>query len=368
MGSKLESNPTIRGQTQAIPKQFRNYFKRIRTIQKNSFISNSLSDQNLMTSLEIKPFDKNPYKPPNYQDVTWLEYITNHLHEYHYAWGNELLEFINRQTFVKENKYNSLFFYNEYLLNTIPDVLNDEIDLDNDENIIAIDKVDEHEMAGNTNIDELDISDNLGGSYLEINLDDLLPNDPTIQYQQQRKHLKKYVKIFKEHVDRNFEHPIMIIICGFIRIFCRYIKDKMKSIQDNLNKSEIDVDNYNAQLKNFEKEVTSSLQNFITHMHCSLKLFYSTVIDLKTFSQEKDDLMNMLITVFFKTGKLYETIYNLYNLAYTKEIQDFQDKLIKLRNVKPKSLGIDVKFCLDEDTLELQQQILKQKNEEEKKK
>ena len=36
MGSKLESNPTIRGQTQAIPKQFRNYFKRIRTIQKNS--------------------------------------------------------------------------------------------------------------------------------------------------------------------------------------------------------------------------------------------------------------------------------------------------------------------------------------------
>ena len=92
------------------------------------------------------------------------------------------------------------------------------------------------------------------------------------------------------------------------------------------------------------------------------------VIDYGPFQEEKDDLMNMLITIFFKTGNLYETIYELYNLAFSKQIQDLQDKLINLRNVKPKNLDVQVKFCLDDDTLELQKKILKEKREEKNKK
>jgi hypothetical protein len=103
-------------------------------------------------------------------------------------------------------------------------------------------------------------------------------------------------------------------------------------------------------------------------MHCTTKLFYSTVIDFGPFQLEKDDLLNMLITLFFKTGNLYETIYELYNRAFSKEIQDLQDKLINLRNVKPKNLDVQVKFCLDDDTLELQKKILKEKREEKDKK
>ena len=76
----------------------------------------------------------------------------------------------------------------------------------------------------------------------------------------------------------------------------------------------------------------------------------------------------MLITLFFKTGNLYETLYDLYNVAFSKQIQDLQDKLINLRNVKPKSLNVQVKFCLDDDTLELQKNILKEKREEKNKK
>ena len=69
----------------------------------------------------------------------------------------------------------------------------------------------------------------------------------------------------------------------------------------------------------------------------------------------------MLITLIFKTGNLYETVYNLYSLAFSQQIQDLQDKLINLKNVKPKNLGVQIKFCLDDDTLELQQKILKEK-------
>ena len=57
---------------------------------------------------------------------------------------------------------------------------------------------------------------------------------------------------------------------------------------------------------------------------------------------------------FFKIGKLYETIFELYSLSYSKDIQSLQEKLEDLKNIKPKSLEITDKYCLDEETLELQ--------------
>ena len=213
-------------------------------------------------------------------------------------------------------------------------------------------------------MDELDVTSNLGGSYLELNTDDLLPDDPTVQYQKRRKLIKKYIKIFKEHIYRNNDHPIMAIITSFIRIFCKYINTNIKNVEDQIKKNVIDGDSYNKKLKDFEEEITSTLQDFISRIHCTVKLFYSTVIDYSAFQEEKDDLINMLITLFFKTGNLYETLYNLYNLSFAKEISDLQDKLIALRNVKPKNLGVEIKFCLDDDTLQLQQDILKKKKEE----
>ena len=193
-------------------------------------------------------------------------------------------------------------------------------------------------------MEELDITANLGGSYLDLNTDDLPPDDPTVQYQERRKLVKKYVKIFKEHIYKNAEHPIMCIIIAFNRIFCKYINTFLKNLENQLRKNEITGDEYNNNLTRFEIEITSSLQDFITRMHCTVKLFYSSVIDYGPFQEEKDDLMNMLITLFLKTGNLYETIYELYNLAFSKQIQDLQDKLINLRNVKPKNLDVQVKF------------------------
>ena len=276
--------------------------------------------------------------------------------------------FINEQSFISESKFDSTFFYNEFLIKTIPQSLYDEKDIDNDENIIGIDKIENYNSKQPINMEELDITANLGGSYLDLNTDDLVPDDPTVQYQKRRKLVKKYVKIFKEHIYKNFEHPIMVIISGFNRIFCKYINTYLKNQEIQLRKNEITGDQYNNNLSKFETEITTNLQNFITRMHCTVKLFYSMVIDYGPFQEEKDDLMNMLITIFFKTGNLYETIYELYNLAFSKQIQDLQDKLINLRNVKPKNLDVQVKFCLDDDTLELQKKILKEKREEKNKK
>ena len=373
MGSifKLESRPEIRGPNPNISSEESNYFFRINSLLRKSYISNLYNNDNLTNSLELKSFKSNPTRP-NIVDVTWLEYITNYLEDLiysnHYSWCSELLIFINEQSFISESKFDSTFFYNEFLIKTIPQSLYDEKDIDNDENIIGIDKIENYNSKQPINMEELDITANLGGSYLDLNTDDLVPDDPTVQYQKRRKLVKKYVKIFKEHIYKNFEHPIMVIISGFNRIFCKYINTYLKNQEIQLRKNEITGDQYNNNLSKFETEITTNLQNFITRMHCTVKLFYSMVIDYGPFQEEKDDLMNMLITLFFKTGNLYETIYELYNLAFSKQIQDLQDKLINLRNVKPKNLDVQVKFCLDDDTLELQKKILKEKREEKNKK
>ena len=368
----IESNPTLRGETPSINNESKPYFTRIKSIIRNNYINNKYSDTNLNDSLELKSFITNPIHPKEVEDITWLnyiqDYIENILNKNHYTWCSELLFFIQDQSFLTENKYDSIFFYNEYLLNTLPEPLNNNIDLDNDENVIDVDKYESTYVSGPIIMDELDITANLGGSYLELNTEELLPDDPTIQYQKRRKLIKKYIKIFKEHVYKNNDHPIMCIISGFNKIFCKYINTNLKIFEEDLKKGNITGEQYNEKLKNFEIEITTSLQNFICHIHCTLKLFYSTVINYTPFQEEKDDLINMLITLFFKTGNLYETLFNLYNLAFTQQIQDLQDKLIRLRNVRPKNLGVQIKFCLDDDTLELQQQILKEKREEKDKK
>ena len=370
---KLESKPEIRGPTPSLSTSSeKSYFSRVNKLLRNYYVSNMYNNNNLEISLELKSFKSNPTKPA-IQDQTWLEYITNYIYNLdcreHYSWCNELLDYIDEQSFLSESKYDSIFFYNEFLLKTIPQSLVDQKDLDNDENIIEIDKIENtYNSKKAINLEELDITANLGGSYLDLNTDELLPDDPTVQYQKRRKYVKKYIKIFREHIYKNNEHPIMCIINSFNKIFCKYINTKLKDFDDKLKKFQLEADEYNKNLEKFEEEITTNLQNFIIHMHCTTKLFYSTVIDYSPFQQEKDDLMNMLITLFFKTGNLYETIYELYSRAFSQKIQDLQDKLIKLKNVKPKSLGIQVKFCLDDDTLELQKNILKQKREEKDKK
>ena len=370
---KLESKPEIRGPTPSLSTSSeKSYFSRVNKLLRNYYVSNMYNNNNLEISLELKSFKSNPTKPA-IQDQTWLEYITNYIYSLdcreHYSWCNELLDYIDEQSFLSESKYDSIFFYNEFLLKTIPQSLVDQKDLDNDENIIEIDKIENtYNSKKAINLEELDITANLGGSYLDLNTDELLPDDPTVQYQKRRKYVKKYIKIFREHIYKNNEHPIMCIINSFNKIFCKYINTKLKDFDDKLKKFQLEADEYNKNLEKFEEEITTNLQNFIIHMHCTTKLFYSTVIDYSPFQQEKDDLMNMLITLFFKTGNLYETIYELYSRAFSQKIQDLQDKLIKLKNVKPKSLGIQVKFCLDDDTLELQKNILKQKREEKDKK
>ena len=86
-----------------------------------------------------------------------------------------------------------------------------------------------------------------------------------------------------------------------------------------------------------------------------LKLFYSRTINYTFFNEEKDELINLTTTLVFRTGNIYETMYSIYSYSLTQEITEMSIKYQKLRLIKPEDLGILPKFCLNEETLNMQQ-------------
>ena len=374
----FESNPTIIGKSVTHKtKEEKSFFNRSETILKDYYIKNKTSGYNLKKSLEIKSFIYGTKKADEktIRDMTYLEYLIIHTNilnnKYHSSWSNDLLLILkDKIDNIPENKYYSDFFYNEYQIKNIPKIINTENEkiensLTNNYGDIYYSLYNKELplIKNDNNYSELDVLENLGGSYLELNFDDLLPEDPTYQYYQTRNNVKKYIKIFKEHIYNNEDHPIHQIISIFNKLFSKYIQDRLKELNNQLEKEIINQERFDTLIKNLEKEVTDSLQEFISRMHSAVKLFYSTCIDFKCFNQEKDDLINLITSFFFKKGNLYEAILNLYSYSFKDEFQNFQDKLVELKSLKPSELGIDIKFCLDEETIKLRNRLKNKKIE-----
>lgn len=383
----LESNPFLKGKSVNLSsKEEKSFFNRTNELFKNYYIKNAYSDKNLLMSLQIKPFiggARNPDKK-NVKDISWNQYLFIHIYKlkdkYHAPWTDNLLNILKGKNIIfEENKYFSDIFFQEYQIKTSPKIINSQIEKlnsnDNYGDLCTSFFSTELSTVKDYNYNNLDIMDNLGGSYMEIDYDELLPDDPNYQYYQRRLNVKKYIKIFKEHIYNNRDNPINQIVCIFNNLFSKYIEDKIKEYQNQLEKQIIDQNRFNTLIKNFENEITCSLQEVICRMHSTFKLFYSTSIDYEYFfGEEKDDLINLITSFFFRIGKLYEAILDLYSLSFKDEFQNLQNKLIILKPLKPSKLGIETKFCLDEEAMKLRNEIINknkskninEKNEEKK--
>ena len=368
----LESIPAIKGRNENLSVEEKNYFNKINSILHIFYRNNLYSDYNLEVSLEQKSFENSQIiRKKKLEDISWLDYIYRHLNyiknKYNDAqWTTELEELLSQELFLYENKFHSNIFYNEFFFVTFPKELDEQ---ENEINNVSFDFNNQSLMDLGHSIDknpynELDVTENFGGSYLEMNTDNLDKNDPTFQYRNKRKNVKKYIKILKDHIYNNHQHPINKVVFLFTKVFCNYINKYIQNMNSQIKNNSISDKNPKKNIKDFEKEITESLRNFIITMHSSLKLFYSTSINYSYFDEEKDDVMNLITSLIFKTGKLYETIYSLYYMSFNEHVEELQDKFNDLKDVKPRDLGVQVKFCLDEDTLDLQRNILKEKQNE----
>ena len=102
----------------------------------------------------------------------------------------------------------------------------------------------------------------------------------------------------------------------------------------------------------------------MVHLQISLKLFYSRTINYAYFNEEKDELINLITTLLFRTRNIYSTIFDLYKLSLNQELKKISRNFQELKKITPEDLGINKQYCLNITTLNYQEEILTKKFEE----
>ena len=182
----LESSPPIKGPSIPLSLFEQKYFSKVNTLLHKNYMQNLYSDLNLEISLQKKSFLESQILQEELRDINWFEYLINHLEKVKknrdMTWAAELEELLKKETFFYENKYLSDFFYREYNLKTFPKALiNDpnkifyeDIKVDNIIDRRSNNDNKSYNELNNSNVDksnsfnELEVTNNLGGSYLEV--------------------------------------------------------------------------------------------------------------------------------------------------------------------------------------------------------
>ena len=360
------------------------YFNDLSTIFVHNYITNDGLLSNMKICLDEKNFDQiieessttefvdpdlnrmqtnfnnynssNPLiEPVNF--INWLDYLYIYLEEEKNKdrnWAGELIDKLDQEYFLMENKYLSQFFFEEYGILSVPDC-------------ICKKRKREKKINANSNLSMLNVTQNLGGSFGESFNQFENESDAGYKYKEQRNKVKEYIKNFKEHI-LNDDHPINIVAQLFESVWVDYAKGRLDFMKNNYGEPN------NANRKEIDREITDltyQFQRFMIKLQVCLKLFYSRTINYAFFNEEKDELINLTTTLVFRTGHIYETMFSLYSYSLSQEITEMSIKYQKLRLIKPEDLGILPQFCLNGETLNMQEEILqnylKEITEDEKK-
>ena len=354
MGSKQTKNKEeINLSNDPITKE---YFNDLQLI----FIHNYLENDNLVSNMKVcldeKNFDQileegSPNDLPKEDDqiiydglefINWLDFLYQYLEEErgkNRDWAEQMLDKLDEEYFLAENKYLSQFFFEEYGILSIPD---------------CICKKKKRDRKINVNTSMLNVTQNLGGSFGESFNVDSEQDSAGFKYKEYRNKVKRYIMNFKEHI-LNKDHPINIVAQIFESVWVDYVNKKMQIMEQKYPET---TEENKYSIEKDIAELTYQFQRFVIKLQICLKLFYSRTINYSFFNEEKDELINLITTLIFRTGKIYETMFSLYRFSLRREIHDMTMKYEKLKKITPEDLGVARQFCLDKTTLEMQEEIL----------
>ena len=295
--------------------------------------------------------------------LDWKTYLMNFFKK-QLSKGNEFyLDIINdmdEEKFGFEEKYLSLMFYIDYESTYIAKNKENnykkyikEVELDYEKQLKS-------RLSRNSSID---ISLNNKRSRSSINLpnvendenNEIKQENPIIEKKKLRREVKLLVKIIKRQIKKK-DHPINIVIQIFEKQISSLILDHVHSFKNNPEAKELFIKN----IEDFNNSIINNILKFASKIHTATKFFYSKVIHLDCFIEEKDELINIIMGILFNTGTIYFNMYYLFDLQYRKDIEEFKYKLNAIKNLTPKDIQIDDKFCLDENTDRLIEKLKKE--------
>ena len=339
------------------------YFSMIDTVlSKKNFMNYTLKD-NLKICLSEKNFEQATEnsvqyftlipgeEPTNF--INWLDFIYQYLYKENTIeryWASQMVEELDQEIFFSENKYLSEFFFEEFELENVPECL-------------SKDSINSQKPSKKLNFDAtyLNVTQNLGGSFMSNSNVFEEADEANLKYKHFRNKVKGYINKFKQQI-LNLDHPINRVTQIFVKIWVGYAEVKIDSLKrkykDLDNKNQIDEINLTVD------EMTQELQRFVVHLQIALKLFYSRTINYSYFNEEKDELINLITTLLFRTGNIYNTVFDLYKLSLDQNIRKMARNFLDLKKVNPEELGIDRQYCLNFVSLEFQEEILEKKLKE----
>ena len=350
------------------------YFQSLKLILRDNYLQNDNRLDNMKTCLNEKNFEQIINNPVNLSGnldfeenepiefIYWLDYLYEYLlgeRRKNRYWADEMLVKLDKEYFVTENKYLSQFFYEEYGMMTEPECIK-KINLSEIKR-----KINEEEFLYNENNKEdnrisisnqsLSVTKNLGGSFTSTNSneeeDNLDENDAEFKYKMFRSKVKKYIFIFKEHIIYK-DHPINIVMNIFESCWVKYVEEKIKLLKNNITNEN------DTTINLIVNELTRQLQKFVIKLQICLKLFYCRTINYSCFNEEKDELINLLSTLIFRTGNIYNVVFELYEFQLNPIIKNMTSKYQSLKNITPEQLGVSTQFCLNKEALLMQENIL----------
>lgn len=342
------------------------YFNTVNQIFRNNYekgLEEERIRHNMSICLDKKSFndvyDIDEIINPPY--IHWLDYLYNYLLNQEEEWANEMILKLDKEQFLTENKYLSQFFFKEFLINTEPNCIKEskDDDINNESNDEFFNNSNDARISFNDN--KLNMMRSLGGTFgpnspqtgtdtQDNSEQNIKEREAEKKYKSFRNMVKKYIYIFKQHIVYK-DHPINLVIQMFEQTWVKYVEKKLKLME---NFEDENNDNMNSIVDN----LTRQLQNFIIIVQNSLKLLYCKAIDYSCFENEKDELINLITTLVFRTGEIYSTIFKLQKIKLSSVVKDMEDKYFHLKKITPQILGIEKQFCLNVESLNLQEEIL----------
>ena len=316
-------------------------------------INNNKSNKDICFKKNFKNCKLRKKIRPN---IDWKTYLFNFFekqirksHEFY----EDIIDEIKQEKFGFENQYLSVIFFLDFenTYNSKNKDYNFKEYMKDDE--LDYEKQLKSRLSRNSSIA---YDDNIVRSLIIIeDLPEEEINEEQNSSNEQKKRRKKVInliKLIKSQIEEK-NHPINIVISIFEKHISSLIENLSKVYE---GQPKTDIEKLNS-------TIFTNIQKFAVKIHTAVKLFYSRVINLECFSEEKDELINVIMTIIFNTGSIYNKIFHLLTMQYNEDINDFRDKLSLFKDLKPKDIQIEDKFCLDENTKKLIDE-LKYKNGE----
>ena len=218
------------------------YFSLLNNLYKQKYIKNQNDDENYLMCFIRKRFDTvfSKKAPDNLKkNFNWFDYLEKYLYtqeEHNNKWASDLLDSLDNEYFLYENEYASAFFFEEFRIETEPEIIRG---LEVKEKQADIGLTKSLNFSTSTSSD-INITKHYGGSFtINSKKEDFKQNDPQYEYKEARTKLKEYVSILKKQIYQP-KHPINIIIQKFSFVFCEYLKQKITFIKEQLENEHFD--------------------------------------------------------------------------------------------------------------------------------